>query len=1319
MPREGYELAPVTWSYVAGLLLAFLAVLLVAIGVQAATIHVPTDASTVQSAIDQAGAGDTIHVAAGTYDESVEVNKRLVIEGEGAGVTVLRLVDQYVIKVTEHRTSIANMTIIGNDAGHGIWLSASNYHEVVDVDFERCVRGLFMENVDDSRVINCTFSDSTMGVWMQRYADKNEFLWCEFTDCFIGLSISTGGFPSRDNEFRGCRYEGNTYLAVSMEGEVDGTTFTGCLLQGNEAGLDLDESLDTTIIGCTIASNNGNGVKLDDGQDLLVQDCVISSNAWSGVNVTSSSSVEVRASTFELNEVGISLTRATTDALIDLVVFEGTRSSVIVLSGCSDVNITRCALNGSRSSNGISISGSSLRVRVSGCSFNRISNLGMAILGGGNVTVELCSFTENGDGGIRTWSSSDLTVRSCTFEHCDYSGMILGGNSVLVEDVESHNSSFGIHLSYGRGVVVRSSDFSWNQVGLWAGGSVDVDVSSTVVTGCMDGGIMLSQCTGVSVSSCLLRNDLVGMFLSRCRDVVMSDLVIDGNENGGIRGEASNGLRLVDTVISNTTWDNGLELEDLEDGLVLSRCTFRDSGRWGAIVSSSPISRGRDVHVDNCTFSGNEWGCMLAMADDSSVRDSIFVDNVDQGMDCRGMDNLTVSDCTMSGNDVGAFLFGNEATDFSRCTVVDNRMDGVNISGTSLYSGVRLHNNTIRGNGLSWGDGAGVILYEYGSGNLVEDNLLDGNAVGVRIAWRWPTGRDNIVRGNLITNSTVCGLVEDGPVKPNLIHLNAFVANAAQVLSPDDNERFDDGELGNYWDDYRERYPDAKRVGRTWDTPYEVEPGSGVLDYHPLSYWSDAGPPVADAGADLTVGYGEQFTLDGSGSRDDTGISSYHWSVDMGDGTVLEFPTASASPRIYRLGTFVATLTVTDVWGNTATDTVTVTVVDDEPPLADAGEDVTVGMGRSFQLDGSGSWDNVRVVSHDWSIVVDGNPLQRSIEVWTLSIEAPGTYTATLTVTDVAGNTDTDTVNVTVTDTERPHAVAGDSLRVDQGAELTFDGSTSWDNVGITSHTWYLRVGTRDVTWEGAVFTHTFPDPGRFTLRLVVHDAAGNYDEDRLVVDVRDTEDPTAAAGEDLVVDQGEDFVLDGSGSVDNVGVTGWTWTYDPGDGVVEVANTRTVVSLGTVGVYEFVLTVVDDAGNSASDTLTVRVRDSTPPVADAGEDRTVDEGSTVRLDATGSSDNVGVEVYRWTFQYGGREVELDGPEARFDFDRPGTYAVTLTVADAEGNWATDTMTVEVTSVDVSWEPRSYLLLVVVIVVVVLLVLWRLRPREDGGARGA
>jgi len=155
------------------------------------------------------------------------------------------------------------------------------------------------------------------------------------------------------------------------------------------------------------------------------------------------------------------------------------------------------------------------------------------------------------------------------------------------------------------------------------------------------------------------------------------------------------------------------------------------------------------------------------------------------------------------------------------------------------------------------------------------------------------------------------------------------------------------------------------------------------------------------------------------------------------------------------------------------------------------------------------------------------------------------------------------------------------------------------------------------------------------------------------------------------------------------------------------------------VGVYEFVLTVVDDAGNSASDTLTVRVRDSTPPVADAGEDRTVDEGSTVRLDATGSSDNVGVEVYRWTFQYGGREVELDGPEARFDFDRPGTYAVTLTVADAEGNWATDTMTVEVTSVDVSWEPRSYLLLVVVIVVVVLLVLWRLRPREDGGARGA
>ncbi|GAI07439.1 unnamed protein product, partial [marine sediment metagenome] len=55
-----------------------------------------TDAfKTIQYAINDAGvsAGDTINVAAGTYNETVEVNKELTLQGEGKDVVTVTAAD--------------------------------------------------------------------------------------------------------------------------------------------------------------------------------------------------------------------------------------------------------------------------------------------------------------------------------------------------------------------------------------------------------------------------------------------------------------------------------------------------------------------------------------------------------------------------------------------------------------------------------------------------------------------------------------------------------------------------------------------------------------------------------------------------------------------------------------------------------------------------------------------------------------------------------------------------------------------------------------------------------------------------------------------------------------------------------------------------------------------------------------------------------------------------------------------------------------------------------------------------------------------------
>jgi|SaaInl4_135m_RNA_FD_contig_61_861615_length_1612_multi_16_in_0_out_0_1 PKD repeat protein len=80
--------------------------------------------------------------------------------------------------------------------------------------------------------------------------------------------------------------------------------------------------------------------------------------------------------------------------------------------------------------------------------------------------------------------------------------------------------------------------------------------------------------------------------------------------------------------------------------------------------------------------------------------------------------------------------------------------------------------------------------------------------------------------------------------------------------------------------------------------------------------------PVAVAGDDQTVSAGDEVSVDGSASTDDTGVEAYAW--DFGDGDTAEG--AAATHVFATAGSFAVTLTVTDADGESSTDELTVTV---------------------------------------------------------------------------------------------------------------------------------------------------------------------------------------------------------------------------------------------------------------------------------------------------------------------------------------------------------------------------------------------------------
>ena len=176
--------------------------------------------------------------------------------------------------------------------------------------------------------------------------------------------------------------------------------------------------------------------------------------------------------------------------------------------------------------------------------------------------------------------------------------------------------------------------------------------------------------------------------------------------------------------------------------------------------------------------------------------------------------------------------------------------------------------------------------------------------------------------------------------------------------------------------------------------------------------------PIANAGEDDIVNPDSTVVLDGTESYDVDGqVVSFNWEQLSGEDISIVSPDSAIAQFVMPNHGFVdIKLTIFDNEGKPATDTVCYTV--NEPPTANAGNDIEAGYSAIVLLDGSGSTDeNNEITSYFWEQVGGEtvslfSPGQQVATIYTPETNALLSFS--LTVYDGQGLSDKDTASVYV-----------------------------------------------------------------------------------------------------------------------------------------------------------------------------------------------------------------------------------------------------------------------------------------------------------------
>ncbi|AXT54876.1 DUF5011 domain-containing protein [Aquimarina sp. AD1] len=403
---------------------------------------------------------------------------------------------------------------------------------------------------------------------------------------------------------------------------------------------------------------------------------------------------------------------------------------------------------------------------------------------------------------------------------------------------------------------------------------------------------------------------------------------------------------------------------------------------------------------------------------------------------------------------------------------------------------------------------------------------------------------------------------------------------------------------------------------------YSVEDSSGnTTSVERIVNVVDNIPPVITIIGDnpFVVRLGDAFNDPGATATDNV------------DGNISSGITLTGSVNVNVVGEYVLTYTVSDIAGNEVSETRTVNVISDNPPVITLVGDnpLELSFGVVFSDPGATASDDI-----------DGDITDQIQTSGTVDVNTLGGYVITYSVSDSSGNTTEVTRTVNVVDNTSPVITleGTNPFLVNIGNVFNDPGANANDNVDGNL--------TADITVSGIVDVNT---PGDYVLTYSVEDFSGNSATITRIVRVIDNIPPviTLIGASTITILQGGSYTDSGATASDNV------------DGNI----TAQIVTTGNVNVnipasYTIEYNVQDAAGNNATEVVRTIIVESNINFNRLTGVLTAPAGATVEVSmssgGTGSGNaviearstnntNLGIGITCWGLTGGAQCLDADG----------------------------------------------------------------------------